>query len=454
MAPPEVALGIPWLLLELSAVVIALHGVAAVCTEFVFQTEGFVFGLFYTFAQCLTFAVLALAKCAIRGIPTLHVSALRGSAIAGLAMTVSHGCGILSYIYINYTTAMVFKSAKVPSVLLGARWINKAALTARELFWALCMMSGLLLFALGDGLESARFTVLGLVFIAVNLAGSTLTANLQQSVLQPSASVAPSVHGLMLVQYATASVVLFLQTSITGECSDAVRWYLRNRSAAFYTCLDNVLTYLGLEAVMCITKEFDATRANVVCSGRKAITFVFSYFFFPKPFSMLHLFGLVLTILGGWSLQQAKWHEKKTAAVEDELSNAASVDKVQEVTEQLAEFLVKFSSDEQYAILTPFLSMLDTGDEFVEPHIDEARKFICHYLAVFSQCERDLILEKWRPAFDTASLNSATESLTPSVTPPGSVTPTVVTPREFLSARREVNEVYHSHSPCGEAERS
>jgi len=145
---------------------------------------------------------------------------------------------------------------------------------------------------------------------------------------------------------------------------------------------------------------------------------------------------------------------ERPGAVEDELSNAASVDKVQEVTEQLAEFLVKFSSDEQYAILTPFLSMLDTGDEFVEPHIDEARKFICHYLAVFSQCERDLILEKWRPAFDTASLNSATESLTPSVTPPGSVTPTVVTPREFLSARREVNEVYHSHSPCGEAERS
>ena len=59
---------------------------------------------------------------------------------------------------------------------------------------------------------------------------------------------------------------------------------------------------------MGITKEFDATRANVVCSGRKAslhrneskgvpqrqavalrITFVFSYFFFPKPFSILHL---------------------------------------------------------------------------------------------------------------------------------------------------------------------
>ena len=63
--------------------------------------------------------------------------------------------------------------------------------------------TGLLLFALGDGLESARFTALGLlaskfvkcgacgqmtsvrlVLIAINLAGSTLTANLQQNVLQ------------------------------------------------------------------------------------------------------------------------------------------------------------------------------------------------------------------------------------------------------------------------------
>ena len=90
------------------------------------------------------------------------------------------------------------------------------------------------------------------------------------------------------------------------ELSEAVAWYLVNPSAFNYTMLDNLLTYVGkalsrvivltpvhfskfqecerrlmfnscsrclsrgLEAVMCITKEFDATRANVVCSGRKA----------------------------------------------------------------------------------------------------------------------------------------------------------------------------------------
>mmetsp|Transcript_18031 Transcript_18031/g.48360 ORF Transcript_18031/g.48360 Transcript_18031/m.48360 type:complete len:198 (+) Transcript_18031:103-696(+) len=145
-------------------------------------------------------------------------------------------------------------------------------------------------------------------------------------------------------------------------------------------------------------------------------------------------------------------------AVEDELNLAASVDKVQEVMEQIAEFLVKFNPVEQRAILAPFMgpegSATAFNDPTVEPYIDEARRFVSHYLAIYSECERELMLEKWRPAFDTASLSTATESFTPSVTPPGSVTPTAVTPREFLSARREVNEVYHSHSPAApEAER-
>ncbi|CAE7505527.1 UTR2 [Symbiodinium pilosum] len=259
--------GVPWLLLELSAVVVTLHGIAAVCTEFVFQTEGFVFGLFYTFAQCFTFMVLALVQSMVRGLPGLSFSAIRGSAVAGYAVPVSHGCGILSYVYVNYTTAMVFKSAKVPSVLIGARLVNKTATTARELLWAFCMMIGLLLFASGDVRESARFTPLGLLLIAVNLVGSTLTANLQQVVLQPqnlqaSSACAPCVHGVMLVQYAVAAGVLLVHTLITGEFAEALRWYFQNRPASFFTCLDNILTYLGLEAVMCITKEFDAARGE------------------------------------------------------------------------------------------------------------------------------------------------------------------------------------------------
>mmetsp|Transcript_83750 Transcript_83750/g.260232 ORF Transcript_83750/g.260232 Transcript_83750/m.260232 type:complete len:183 (+) Transcript_83750:65-613(+) len=139
---------------------------------------------------------------------------------------------------------------------------------------------------------------------------------------------------------------------------------------------------------------------------------------------------------------------------EDELRFAASVDKVQEVREQLAEFLVKFSSIEQWAILSPFVrgSGGPPAEEELEPHLDEGRRFVGNYLSIYPECERELILEKWRPAFDTASLSTATDSLTPSVTPPGSVTPTALTPREFLGARREVNELYHGRSPLRDTE--
>eukprot|EP00434_Breviolum_minutum_P040005 symbB.v1.2.035540.t1/scaffold4809.1/size34500/3 len=297
-------LGISPRLFKLSGIVVLLHG-AVKCRK------GFAFGLFYTFVQCFTFAVLALAKSLFTGLQ-VNSSTLRGSVLAGLSMTVSHGAGILSYLYVNYTTAMIFKSAKVPSVVLVGRWINQSQTSAsHELLWAICMMIGLLLFGVGDGLESARFTFFGLVCIAINLAGSTLTANLQQSVLQSRHS---PVESMMLVQYAAASAVLFLYIASTAELFTAVSWYLNNPSAFTYTMLDNLLTYIGLEAVMGITKEFDATRANVVCSGRKAITFVFSYWFFPKAFGPFHALGLLLTLLGGWRLQRVKWQAKRPLA--------------------------------------------------------------------------------------------------------------------------------------------
>jgi len=147
----------------------------------------------------------------------------------------------------------------------------------------------------------------------------------------------------------------------------------------------------------------------------------------------------------------------------DELSFCASEEKVQEVTEQIAEFLVNFSSSEQCEILGHFLGAggatmperedasettrsalgslaVDTDDTAlnqVQPHIDEARRFVWNYLKFYSECERDLILANWRRTRDTASLSTSVGSFTPpSLTPPGSVTPTAVTPREFLIARR------------------
>lgn len=137
----------------------------------------------------------------------------------------------------------------------------------------------------------------------------------------------------------------------------------------------------------------------------------------------------------------------------DELSFATSADKVREATEQIAEFLIAFPPEEQRDILRPFLRDDELGrveDALAEPHIDEARLFVSNYLACYSQHERQRILENWDTGQDAASTTaSVTESVTPPscTTPMGSTTPTAVTPREFLSARRSLNEMYHADMP-------
>lgn len=135
--------------------------------------------------------------------------------------------------------------------------------------------------------------------------------------------------------------------------------------------------------------------------------------------------------------------------VEDELSFAAPLDKVQEVTEQITEFLINFSHMEQKEILAPFLCVeAPLFDEDVEPHIDEARRFIRNFLQIYPKEEQNVILETWRrgDSATTTPPGSCTPrslSVTPPgcVTPTGSVTPQAVTPREFLSARRQLAEM-------------
>mmetsp|Transcript_131535 Transcript_131535/g.228656 ORF Transcript_131535/g.228656 Transcript_131535/m.228656 type:complete len:296 (-) Transcript_131535:68-955(-) len=115
-------------------------------------------------------------------------------------------------------------------------------------------------------------------------------------------------------------------------------------------------------------------------------------------------------------------------AEEDELRYSAAMDRVQAVAEQVEEFLARFSLQERRAIQEPFLLRPGTlkaqppslpptaptspvgfkGDQrgfdlyvpdgaigaAVEPHIDEARRFICTYLSMYPENEQCLALAR------------------------------------------------------------
>jgi len=290
---------------------VCMHCLAAVFAEMIFSMPGFRFGWFYTLVQCFTYFSLVLLKRLAFGGMLQSFKALRrsvlGALLVGTSMTVSHGCGVASFVHINYTTAMLFKSAKVPAVMLGGKVINQHRPRRSEVCWAITLTVGLLLFGLGDRIESPRFSAVGMLLVAGNLCGSSITSNLQQRVLKLDAS-AKGVEQLLFAQYAVASVILLVFTAASGELWEAMTWYMTDgRSKAIALSMaDNVFSFLGLEAVFRITGEFDATCANVVCSCRKVFTFLFSFWLFPKPFGLSHSLGLALAAIGSVQLTRSK----------------------------------------------------------------------------------------------------------------------------------------------------
>lgn len=106
------------------------------------------------------------------------------------------------------------------------------------------------------------------------------------------------------------------------------------------------------------------------------------------------------------------------SAEEDELCYSAAMDRVLAVAEQVEDFLARFSPAERQAIQEPLIarrslakvlrsalptspshsSSLQEGsgssaEAAVDPHIDEAQRFVCTYLAMFPESEQSFALD-------------------------------------------------------------
>ena len=185
-----------------------------------------------------------------------------------------------------------------------------------------------------------RFATFGLVMIVVNLLMSSFSSNMQQRVLQEGSKGndlgdSLTASRLMFWQYSVAGVITTSWSVLSGEMVLAFEWYTQNGWWRIgLTFADSALTwdfiyckslcsevcwfcrFVGLIAVYKISALFDATRASVVCSSRKQITFVLSFVVYSKPFNRLHALGLTLTLVCGFFLQKAaKAHQPDVVVV-------------------------------------------------------------------------------------------------------------------------------------------
>lgn len=325
--------------------VVVSHCMAAALAEMVFTRDGFEFPAIVGFVEFTTFSLAPLLRWALLYGPRAaagHAAAsllspgeLLHFSLCGVTMVLSHGIGLAAYLRINYTTAMLFSSAKPPTVMLMGALVNRGSQTTCDSYLAAMGVTlGLCLFGLAEKRDAPRFSTLGLLLVALNLGLGAVSFNLQQRVLhrlggrapapraaqrprwqlspRSAAEGPPNPERMMVVMYAAGALLFLACAAASGELALFPAWS-RGRGSSVARDLAPIfcgafLTAIGISALLRVTAEFDATRASVITSSRKVFTFAMSFVLFPKVFSVLHFLGATLTLSGSFAVHRSLKH--------------------------------------------------------------------------------------------------------------------------------------------------
>ena len=156
--------------------------------------------------------------------------------------------------------------------------------------------------ALFGGLMAA-----GAIYLAV-----TLVASMVVPVDRLASSSAPllevtSVGPLAVPDRLFSAIALFALAN--GELVDGIATLMDSPSEYWLLLLAHFsFLHLGVRKILTLMAVFDATSAQVVTSMRKVITFALSFVFFPhgKSFTMLHAFGICLSLGAAFILEHGR----------------------------------------------------------------------------------------------------------------------------------------------------
>lgn len=273
--------------------VIACHMVHGVLQELVvinmFRRR---FALFIMFANFVGIAGAAsLARLregrTKRRIPLRYLAAISGCTTSSVALTFT------SLRYLDYPTKTLFKSSRVLiTMLFGVLFFGKKY---RMPQWAAATMiiTGLVVFSVGDSIGDSRFSPLGVTFLVVALCMEVCKAILQEYLLADYANCASEV---VMYDNLLSGAFSFVVVAANGELFQAVRFMGANEEhsvvhIALLLALMSAAGFLGTSIVTAVVGRFGAVSAAMITTVRKASSIVMSYVIFPKPFSMLHFIG-------------------------------------------------------------------------------------------------------------------------------------------------------------------
>jgi adenosine 3'-phospho 5'-phosphosulfate transporter B3 len=231
--------------------------------------------------------------------------------VAGCLMA-SSSLSNIALNYINFPTKVVFRSCKLIPTMLIAVVLHRRSFQAAEWGAAFMVCVGLALVGLADVQSfGSDFHPLGLMLVTMSVVADSIMPNIQQRLFSRGEGRADVVFVTNLL----VSACMILSLGYSGDLVGALSVAARDSTARLYMIIYASVAYVAVSFHMQIVQRFGGVVGVLVGNGRKIITILFSFIFFPKPVSLNYILGVVCSLGGLTAAVFLREREKRSKAM-------------------------------------------------------------------------------------------------------------------------------------------
>lgn len=281
--------------LGLVALLLCCHLTNALISEHLLAgARIFKFPIFFTCFQCSGYVFIAFfTRMLLRS--ERRRTPLRTYAFMGALQAVTLASSTLSMRYLNFPTVLVFKSSKLLPVMAMNAVMLRRRQKPLDIAAALLLCLGLVFFSISDSKSHPEFRPYGVLLVLCSLCADACICNVQEATMQSCHS---PVLEMVLFSHAFALLFLLPAAAVAGEMAAGVWWLSLHPGALCLMVLFCICGFLGVSSVFSIVESFGCVAAVAATTFRKAITMLISFLVFPKPFTIMYLYGSGLFLAG------------------------------------------------------------------------------------------------------------------------------------------------------------
>lgn len=252
--------------------------------ERMFRFPGFEYGWFMTLVEVSTMLIggLLLNDEFVR--PTK--SAILASALTGLCISTSHGCGNTALLYSTYPLKVAFKSCKlIPTMWLGV-FITKRSFPWSQYLAAMIMCVGLVVLTLADWkprsliVDEPKFLFwIGPLLLAISTTLDSIVPNLQERLFSTAQC---STSQAMFLCNSFIFLISLSYTLVIGELRLALHYCYLHPHTLLVLLAQALAAYLGLQGYMTVVSRLGGVAAVLLANVRKLVTIVISFILFAN----------------------------------------------------------------------------------------------------------------------------------------------------------------------------